>query len=367
MSNRSREPKYLHREGTRSADEVLAARLTHGSTSHEVTERLAIADREGEASAKFCDIAGQLRRLLCCSGARAVVVAQRRGAWPRGWSPFSDGRSDERRTCIATCSFLALARAPLHRARRGFGGHLRTRRFGGQREVAWPVRCWSRAPRSTKDRSRPGNKTPFRVSRILDLSPRREPHIARHFFWGRCSYQGALPALALDLAHERFPWTIRRACEYMKLLHALQPYARPVRIFVRATRRGEVMKNREKRKVGDGRRSMNVIVRVSPELRYLAEIAARVQRRTVSSFAEWAIEQAVHQTELGDSTVGKLRPRLWDVDEIDRFTALAFHFPELLTHEEQVLWKLIIRDPYYAIAVRTRKDNGRSIASNWTW
>ena len=32
---------------------------------------------------------------------------------------------------------------------------------------------------------------------------------------------------------------------------------------------------------------------------------------------------------------------LWDVDEPDRFAKLAIRYPEMLTHDEQVLWKLI--------------------------
>jgi hypothetical protein len=32
---------------------------------------------------------------------------------------------------------------------------------------------------------------------------------------------------------------------------------------------------------------------------------------------------------------------LWDVFEQDRFMKLALHHPELLTHHEQIVWKLI--------------------------
>ncbi|MBF0187985.1 MAG: hypothetical protein HQL50_08660 [Magnetococcales bacterium] len=32
---------------------------------------------------------------------------------------------------------------------------------------------------------------------------------------------------------------------------------------------------------------------------------------------------------------------IWDVDEPDRIANLALRFPELLTHEEQILWKMI--------------------------
>lgn len=45
-----------------------------------------------------------------------------------------------------------------------------------------------------------------------------------------------------------------------------------------------------------------------------------------------------HQQPLSLAKVGE---ELWDPDEADRLVKLAFRYPELLTHEEQVLWKLI--------------------------
>lgn len=110
--------------------------------------------------------------------------------------------------------------------------------------------------------------------------------------------------------------------------------------------------DKRKSKSGGGKlsRSETVTVRLDPKLRYLAELAARKQRRTLSSFVEWAIEDALGRVNLyeGDDysgdhsrSVGEEAAQLWDVDEADRFAKLAFHYPDLLTHEEQVLWKLI--------------------------
>lgn len=95
-------------------------------------------------------------------------------------------------------------------------------------------------------------------------------------------------------------------------------------------------------------RSETVTVRLDPEVRYLAELAARSQRRTVSSYIEWAIEQsfggAVELTNLkGEKvSVDQARGALWDVDEPDRFVRLAKWYPSLLTHDEQRLWKLVL-------------------------
>jgi hypothetical protein len=99
-------------------------------------------------------------------------------------------------------------------------------------------------------------------------------------------------------------------------------------------------------------RSETVTIRLDPKLRYLTELAARKQRRTVSSFIEWAIESALDKIVLEEAkynedprvfevTLGKRAEALWDIDEADRLAKLGLHYPELLTHDEQVLWKLV--------------------------
>jgi len=89
-------------------------------------------------------------------------------------------------------------------------------------------------------------------------------------------------------------------------------------------------------------------VRLDPRLRYLAEIAARQQRRTLSSYVEWAIEKSLDDVQLGDlpdSTVAAEGPKLWGVSKAERFARLASHYPNLLDHDEQVLWTLIRKNP----------------------
>ena len=108
------------------------------------------------------------------------------------------------------------------------------------------------------------------------------------------------------------------------------------------------MAQQESKKSGGGKlsRSETVTVRLDPKLRYLAELAARKQRRTLSSFIEWAIEDTLkkiliseHQND--DRTIHDVSHSLWDVDDADRFANLALNFPEWMNHEEQVLWKLV--------------------------
>ena len=97
-------------------------------------------------------------------------------------------------------------------------------------------------------------------------------------------------------------------------------------------------------------RSQTVTVRLDPQLRYMADMAARSQRRTLSSFIEWAIHRSLDDVSLRDSEgdadkVSDLVDELWDVDEADRFMLLVGFNPDLLTHEEQILWKLITETP----------------------
>ena len=113
------------------------------------------------------------------------------------------------------------------------------------------------------------------------------------------------------------------------------------------------MSEPEVRKGGGAKlsRSETVTVRLDQKLRYLAELAARKHRRTLSSYIEWAIKTSLDSEDVRPinapdhvttmETIGNEAEYLWDVDEADRFAKLALRYPHLLTHEEQVRWKLI--------------------------
>lgn len=130
-------------------------------------------------------------------------------------------------------------------------------------------------------------------------------------------------------------------------------------------------KTEGKRKAGGGKltRSETVTVRLDPKLRYLAELAALKQRRTLSSFIEWAIEDSLSRVYLReggynndpDTSVADASTSLWDVDDADRFAKLALSYPDLLTHEEQKRWKLI-RENGYLWKGSYSKNGGK-----WTW
>ena len=96
------------------------------------------------------------------------------------------------------------------------------------------------------------------------------------------------------------------------------------------------------------KRSEIVTVRLDPRLKYLAEIAARKQRRPLSGYIEWAVEQSlltapIRDFQDGDSTVWEAdrQAALWDIEESVRVASLALRFPELLTYEEQLIWRLV--------------------------
>jgi hypothetical protein len=107
----------------------------------------------------------------------------------------------------------------------------------------------------------------------------------------------------------------------------------------------------EKRKGAGGKlsRSETVTVRLDPKLRYLAELASRKQRRTLSSYIEWAIEKSLesvvlevsHEQHQPGQTLANESVALWDVGESERFVKLAISYPDLLTHEEQERWKML--------------------------
>lgn len=114
-----------------------------------------------------------------------------------------------------------------------------------------------------------------------------------------------------------------------------------------------------------GGRSETVSVRLDPKLNYLTELAARKLRRTKSSFIEWAIEQSLDRVKLAEEepghypSIAELQESLWDVDPMDRFLRLAFGHRDLLTHYEQVLWKLIRENGLMW--------QGEMQGGQWTW
>ena len=129
-----------------------------------------------------------------------------------------------------------------------------------------------------------------------------------------------------------------------------------------------VMSRRPKKGAGGKlNRSEIIQARLNPKLRFIAEIMARQQRRTLSSLIESLIEDAAEsykiplmlseksQTDrylLGKRKYQKISMKaaadlVWSLEEADRFAALALFFPDLLTPEEEELWGFIVYTPYF--------------------
>jgi hypothetical protein len=94
-------------------------------------------------------------------------------------------------------------------------------------------------------------------------------------------------------------------------------------------------------------------MRLDPKLKYLAEIAARQQRRSLANFIEWSISSALDNVSLDEGvTVSKAVSKLWAIDESNRLIQLGRYFPDLLTYDEQLIWKLI-----HAHTIYDKKSN----------
>ena len=99
-----------------------------------------------------------------------------------------------------------------------------------------------------------------------------------------------------------------------------------------------------------GPRTEVFAMRLDPKLKYLAELAARKQRRSLANFIEWALDEALKSVKLAESgdfnghqdlSVHDEANKLWDLEQSDRLIKLAESYPDLLTYEEQLIWKAI--------------------------
>ncbi|QFT84980.1 hypothetical protein FIU88_08325 [Halomonas sp. THAF12] len=97
--------------------------------------------------------------------------------------------------------------------------------------------------------------------------------------------------------------------------------------------------------------SVNVSLRLDPKTKYLIDLLARDQKRTITGVIEWALERAADQ-ERFDVSSGYDGPSfrdmldvLWSTDEAMRLVALAFNKPSLLDYDEMRIWETIKASP----------------------
>lgn len=88
-------------------------------------------------------------------------------------------------------------------------------------------------------------------------------------------------------------------------------------------------------------------LRIEPKLKYLVELGARIQRRNLTNYVEWALEESLKQVFLDSdknlslSEMATVNDLVWSTDESSRFLFLAFFLKDLMTYEEQSYWELI--------------------------
>ncbi|UNM96282.1 hypothetical protein MMG00_13990 [Ignatzschineria rhizosphaerae] len=114
-------------------------------------------------------------------------------------------------------------------------------------------------------------------------------------------------------------------------------------------------------------------VRLEPKVKYLVEVAARIQRRSVTNYIEWALEESLKSVDLfedSQQSVADYADKLWQIEESRRFVILAITRKDLLSFEEQKLWELIIKYPYLYLkkcpgAWTDENINYKQIENDW--
>lgn len=147
-----------------------------------------------------------------------------------------------------------------------------------------------------------------------------------------------------------------------------------------------------KKKKGPGgklNRSEIVQTRLSPKLRWAAEILARKDRRTASSFIEGLVEKAAlnetvlmerskkdFQNNIFYEVPSKRTNRLsikdaveymWSDSEGERFVAFAIAFTELLTPDEEKMWQFINLNFYFWECFTMKVDDPDTTDTERVW
>jgi hypothetical protein len=126
-----------------------------------------------------------------------------------------------------------------------------------------------------------------------------------------------------------------------------------------AMEQGTSRKAHDKR--GKWHRTEVITLRLTPQLRFLVELATLAKGQTVSRFVEEAVTKALREVQLRESgvTLEQIAVAVWDPLEPDRFVKLALRYPEFLNFEQQVLWKLIVEcDALWSLDAQQRRNIG---------
>jgi hypothetical protein len=116
-----------------------------------------------------------------------------------------------------------------------------------------------------------------------------------------------------------------------------------------------------KAKKGTQLKTQGLTIRMNPQVKFALELMARKQHRTLTLVVEWALQQAILDPAQG---LGDILDKVWDPMEPDRFVKMALHCPELLTYEEQLLWKMICEEEYFCCG-RESKGLYETVRRQW--
>ena len=112
----------------------------------------------------------------------------------------------------------------------------------------------------------------------------------------------------------------------------------------------------KRRPAGEQAKGLTLTIRISPKTKFIMELLARKQRRTVSAVIEWLAMRAAEDTfavedqifadgEMHTVKSSFLLDELWNADEIIRFINLFNIYPELMTYDEELIIDVIRKEP----------------------
>lgn len=139
-------------------------------------------------------------------------------------------------------------------------------------------------------------------------------------------------------------------------------------------------------KSADQTPTVSVSLRINPRVKYGIDLAARIQKRTVTGVVEWAVDKALADVLMPASILindedpaapndlaAQLDDLLWSTNEGVRLVLLASRYPSLLSYEETRIWETIkLSPPFWNKLPRSAEDctpwaNAKLdvVADNW--
>jgi len=94
-------------------------------------------------------------------------------------------------------------------------------------------------------------------------------------------------------------------------------------------------------------KSETIQLRLNPLSKWALELAAGRERRSLSSFIEWATEKLIRELHGAfkqgrDISVWEVAEKCWHPDPIWRLVRLASDYPELLTFNDRAQWQAVL-------------------------